>query len=289
MLNKIVYLIKNPRFVLAITLMLVIPFIIYVSFESSNEQVLGREIRVNEEVVALPRQIPTLAPSPNPSEASPAIRLSRSSYTIAVFGDSMVDTMGENLEYLQKSLKSKYPQTRFNLYNYGRGGENAAQGLERFGSAFTYQTRNYPPITQINADIIILGYFSYNPFPEHSAIRHKEILANLAGVANATGAQVYVLAEIAPLKAGFGEGPSGINWPAELANMQAQHIVEQMENVFVFSKSLNVALIDAYGLSKDTDSKFGMKVYVNGSDGSHPSVQGHVLMSNLIAASLKLK
>ena len=288
MLNKVAFLFKNPKFVLAVTLALVIPFIVYVSVKSSHEQVLGREIQAHE-VIASPLVTATLRPSPTVSEASSSIRLSKSAYSIAIFGDSMVDTMGENLEYLQKSLKSKYPLTRFNLYNYGKGGQNVSQGLERFGSAFSYQSRNYLPITQISADVIILGSFAYNPFAEHSVLRHQETLSKLVGEAKATGAQVYLLAEIAPLKTGFGEGPSGISWPKDLADTQARHIVEQIENVFFLSKSLNVALIDAYDLSKDTDSKFGMKVYVNGSDGIHPSVQGHVLMANLIAASLKLK
>lgn len=287
MLHKIAFLFKNPKYVLILTLVIVIPFVAYSIVRPMQEHVPGAETQVMG-VAASPLEVVTLTPSPAASP-SLSVKLAKSSYTIAIFGDSMVDTMGENLEYLQKSLKGKYPQTSFNLYNYGMGGQNVAQGLERFGSAFSYQGRSYPPITQIEADVIIVGSFAYNPFTSHDKQRHQEILARLVSEAKATGAQVYLLAEIAPIKIGFGVGPSGINWPAELANMQAQHIVEQLENAFFLSKSLNVPLISAYGLSKDTDSKFGMKVYVNGSDGIHPSVQGHVLMSNLIAASLKLR
>lgn len=287
MLHKIAFLFKNPKYVLILTLVIVIPFVAYNLIKSPSEKVLGREVQTSE-VLAPPLKSAIPTPSPSPSQRA-SLKLLKSSYTIAIFGDSMVDTMGENLEYLQKSLKAKYPQTSFNLYNYGMGGQNVAQGLERFGSAFSYQSRSYPPITQIKADVIIVGSFAYNPFASHDKQRHQEILARLVSEAKATGAQVYLLAEIAPLKVGFGVGPSGINWPAELANMQAEHIVEQLENVFFLSKSLNVPFISAYSLSKSTDSKFGMKVYVNGSDGIHPSVQGHVLMSNLIAASLKLR
>lgn len=248
---------------------------------------MGREVQTSE-VITSPWLSATPSPSPTPSQGA-SLKLSKSAYTIAIFGDSMVDTMGENLEYLQKSLKAKYPETSFNLYNYGMGGQNVAQGLERFGSAFSYQSRSYLPIAQIKADVIILGSFAYNPFASHDKQRHLEILARLVSEAKATGAQVYLLAEIAPLEVGFGQGPSGINWPEDLANLQAKHIVQQLQNAFFLSKSLNVSLINAYDLSKDTDSKFGMKFYVNASDGIHPSVQGHVLMANLIAVSLKLK
>ena len=52
-----------------------------------------------------PTSMLTFTPTPSP------IVLRKSLYTIAIFGDSMVDTMGENLEYLQKILSHKYPNT----------------------------------------------------------------------------------------------------------------------------------------------------------------------------------
>ena len=94
--------------------------------------------------------------SPKPtSSPSPAPKLSKSTYTIALFGDSMIDTMGENLDYLDKALKAKYPQTNFQLYNYGIGSQNVEEGLARFENNFSYQSRNYPPIGQIKPDVII--------------------------------------------------------------------------------------------------------------------------------------
>jgi len=76
----------------------------------------------------------------------------------------MIDTMGENLDYMQKSLGAKYPGTTFKLYNYGIGSQNIEQGLARLNSSFSYQTRNYPPLSKISADVLILGSFAYNPF-----------------------------------------------------------------------------------------------------------------------------
>ena len=70
-----------------------------------------------------PTLTPALTPSPIPLSTpilTPII-LKKTSYSIAIFGDSMVDTMGEKLEYLQETLGKKYPQTKFDLYNYGVG------------------------------------------------------------------------------------------------------------------------------------------------------------------------
>ena len=99
---------------------------------------------------------------------------------------------------------------------------------------------------------------------------------------------VYILSEIAPLKEGFGKGPGGVNWPLDLSYKQAQNIVEQLENAVNVSKVENITLINAYKESL-IKGKFGNPVYVSGNDGIHPSVEGHVLMANLIARTINLK
>lgn len=200
----------------------------------------------------------------------------------------MVDTMGENLEYLQATLLTLYPQTTFNLYNYGIGGQNVAQGLERFNKPFTQKTRSYPPITEISADIIIVASFAYNPFSPHNRDQHWQNLTQLVTNIRETGADTYILAEIAPLKTSFGNGPGGINLPSDSAAAHAQNITEQLENTVSLSKSIGVPLIDAYTVST-TDGRFADKVYVSAHDGIHPSVEGHLLMAGLIAQTIKLK
>lgn len=279
-------LLKNPKFILAITIVIVIPFIGYNLYKQNK--ILGQK---SQKTIEIAQASSNPSPTPVPRATftpTPAPKLSKSAYTIALFGDSMVDTMGENLDYLQKSLKAKYPQTTFKLYNYGIGGENIEKGIARFTQAFAYQTRNYPPITQLKPDVIILGSFSYNPFPIHDAQKHYNLLKNLLTQAKTTGAQIYLLAEIAPLENNFGVGQHGVNWPAELANKQAVHIVEQIQNVINISAATNTPIINVYHESL-LGSKFGNPTYVNSDDGIHPSVQGHVLTANLIAKILKLK
>ena len=290
-------LFKNPKFVLFITLLIVTPFVGFNLFKS-NQKLLGASTQAS----SLPSQSPvppasplssvalrsessgskTLAkeetPSPTPT---PAPKLSKAVYTIAVFGDSMVDTMGENLEYLDTSLKIKYPNTTFKLYNYGIGGQNVADGVARFKQAFSYQTRNYPSVKDIKADVIILGSFAYNPFPTHDRNRHWTTLTQLVNEAKSTGASIYILAEIGPKQTGFGQGPGGINWPKNLVTPHVEHIIEQLENAIALSKELNVPLINAYEKSK-IGTKYGNPLYVSSHDGIHPSREGHILMANLI-------
>lgn len=211
---------------------------------------------------------------------------SKSTYTIAAFGDSMIDTMGENLDYLEKSLKAKYPKTTFKMYNYGIGSQNIVEGLNRFHSSFNYKTRNYPPIDQINPDIIVLGSFSYNPLSPYDRKTHQQKLESLINEGRQTKAQIYVLAEIAPLRSGFGRGPGGIDWTEEMIQTQVEHILEQLDDTVTTANAQNVYLVNAYKASR-TDGRYGNRVYVSSHDGIHPSIEGQTFVADQIAAMLK--
>jgi len=232
-------------------------------------------------------QIPTRTSTPSIKPTPTPIRLSKQSYTIAVFGDSMVDTMGERLEYLEHALKRKYPGVNFTLYNFGKGSENVEMGMTRIGSGLNYQDRHYPPLTEIRPDILIVGSFAYNPFSPYERDRHWLGLTKLVKQAQIIADKVYMLAEIAPLRSDFGKGPNGVNWDNNTSYVHSGHIIEQLENAVALSRNLNVPLIDAFDKTVNGD-KEGNRSYVNPSDGIHPSVAGHEFTAELIASSLNL-
>lgn len=213
----------------------------------------------------------------------------KSKYTIALYGDSMVDTMGEVGEYLEHALKKMYPQTNFLIYNYGVGSQNARDGLDRFYKRLDYQSRHYPSIAEIKPDIIIMGSFAYNVFTPHNRDRHWITLTQLVQEAQKTEADVYMLAEIAPLRNKFGVGPHGVNWDTDTVYKHSGNIIEQLENVIGLSATLHVPLIDAFTPSKKEFDNEGKSEYVNTDDGIHPSVAGHEFMADLIAHKLELK
>lgn len=223
---------------------------------------------------------PKLTPSPKPSPE-------KSSYTIAAFGDSMVDTMGENLDYLDKAMMGRYPTTKFKFYNYGIGSQNVIEADKRFNLPFIYQTRNYPAIDQIKADIIIVSSFAYNPLSPYDKKTYSSGLTNLIKKSQATKAKVYLLAEIAPIKEGFGKGIGGVNWGEEETKTQVKNILEQLQEAIRLSKTLNVPLIDVFTKSQ-IDGKYGDKTYVGTHDRIHPSIEGEIFMADIIADTLKL-
>lgn len=231
----------------------------------------------------LPPPTPTLTPTPT------VIALPKRAYSIAILGDSMVDTMGERLEYLEHSLKRRYPTTEFSLYNYGRGAETVAVGLARLHSEFNYQDRHYPPLSELRPDILIIGSFAYNPFTPYDRDKHWLTLAQLVNEAKRISPQVYLLAEIAPLRNDFGKGVNGVNWESDTAYQHSARIIEQLENTVGLSRSLPVPLIDAFTPSQINGEKEGKRTLVNSHDGIHPSVAGHEFIAEIITNTLKFE
>ena len=220
---------------------------------------------------------------------TPSKLLSKNSYSVAVFGDSMEDTMGTNLDYLNASLRKKYPGISFSFYNYGIGSQNVDDGLNRVCQKFDYKDRHYPSLCDLKPDVLIVGSFAYNPFSPYDRNRHWLRLANLVEDLKGISGNIYLLAEIAPLKQNFGLGPVGIDWQRDAAIQQSMHINEQLKNAVGLAGSLGVPLIDAYDATINAISQEGNKEYVNPGDGIHPSVSGHIFMADLMANKILIQ
>lgn len=227
-----------------------------------------------------PTDIPTPTITPKPAQTIKSAK--KNSYSIAIYGDSMIDTMGERCEYLEHSLKRLYPNVNFTLYNYGKGSENVEMGLNRWNNRLDYQDRHFPSITELKPDIIILGSFAYNPFSPYNRDRHWVGLTKLIETARSITPSVYQLAEIVPLRKNFGKGPNGVNWEESTAYEHSGHIVEQLENAVSLSRNLNVPLIDVF------HSSIGVGGLNNAGDGIHASVAGHEFTADIIAKTINL-
>lgn len=200
----------------------------------------------------------------------------KSFYTIAIFGDSMVQTMGESLPYLQKELTKKYPQIKFQLYNFGVGSENIGQGLDRFPKTFQ----------SLRPDILIIGSFAYNPYYPYDREKYVYNLTQLLTKAKEITPNTYLFVEIAPLKRGFGQGNQGVNWPADLAYEHATQIIAHLAGAKEIAGVLQIPVIDVFSKTWINKELEGNKKYVNTSDGIHPSVAGHQLTAETIVSSL---
>ncbi len=236
-----------------------------------------------DEIIPIEELMATLEePTPYPQPI-------KKEYSIAIYGDSMVDTMGERLEYLEHELLERYPDTSFRLYNYGVGSQNVYDGQARWNKPLRYVDRSYPAITELKPDIIIMGSFAYNVLFPHDRNGHWLGYTELVQRAQKITPNVYMLAEIAPMRRGFGFGPNGVNWEPSTAWSHTEKIIEQLENVLGLSRTLNVPLIDAYTLSLQEGTKEGKRELVNPSDNIHPSVEGHKFIAKIIVDTLEFR
>ncbi len=268
--------------IMSLILIILSLFLFYNYSKNQSKPLLSASALITPKatVILTPTSSPSVTPTPS------TMSLKKQSYSIALFGDSMIDTMGENLEPLQKVLANTYPDTKFNLYNYGIGGQNVEQGLMRFESSFVNRERNFPPLSTLRPDILIIGSFAYNPFSTHDKNKHYTLLKELITKSKAISSNIYLLAEIAPLKNGFGSGKNGVNMPEDFAYQHAKNIIEQLDNIVNLASSENVPLINAYHKSR-IDGIFGDPYLVNKDDGIHPSAAGHAFTAKLIIASIK--
>lgn len=237
--------------------------------------------------------IATPSPTPMPQIAvrtqkiDEQTKTKKAEYKIAFYGDSMIETMGGGLPYLYKELKSKYPQTSFVLYNYGIGAENMVDAISRFGLPYEYKDRSFEPVGQLRPDIIVLGSYAYNPLTPFDKNESWLLLADLISKAKATGAEVYLLAEQAPIKEGFATGIGGVNWPPEISDPHVEKILQGLDNAIGLAETTEIGLINVYEPSKAQDSKYGNPDLVAAHDGIHYSEQGQNFSAKLIAEALK--
>lgn len=213
------------------------------------------------------------------------IELPEDAYTIALFGDSMVDTM-EGGTYLRKALAEKYPGTQFVIFNYGKGAITASDGLETFYDAFEHRGRSYKPVDELEPDVIIVGSYAYNVYSPPDVNKHWLEYTRLVQEAQKITPNVYMLAEIAPQRSGFGLGAEGVIWEPHNAWTHTQHIIDQLYNPIGLSEALGVPVIDTFNPSLKEDKIEGRRELIDTSDNIHPSEKGHEFMAKIIAETL---
>lgn len=203
--------------------------------------------------------------------------------TIAIIGDSMVDTMETGLPYLEKYLKAYFPKIKFNLLNYGIGSENIITANKRIEENYNYKDRSYPVLSQLDADLIIIESFAYNPLgnEDKDLKTHSLTINSMVDKLQTEKTKIVFLAAICPIKKDFGKGPNGVNWDIDTAWTHATKIQNFLENGIRTAKEIGLPIIDTYNPSKLPNGE-GIKNYVSTNDGIHPSKAGHDFMAKTI-------
>ncbi len=190
--------------ILIAILLISIIAIVLISFKNSNNQQISKQ-QISKLVVFLP------SPTPIAHYFQPSIKQG-DSYTIIFVGDSMIDSLGENFDYLRQDLKDYYQNTVFGLFNYGYGSTNILSLKERLNLETTYRDKTNEAILDRFLDIIIIGSFGHNPLsdlPLEEGLKiQTEVLDDivLQLVTEKPNTLIVFLAEFAPSENNYAKG-----------------------------------------------------------------------------------
>ncbi len=209
--------------------------------------------------------------------------------TIAVLGDSMVDTLQKDLPQLRVLLSQAYPNITFTLYNYGVGATNIEQGLTRLTNGYDYLDAHHPPLLSTNPHIIVVESFAYNPWSNSNADLNRQWVA-LNTILDTIStrlpeSKVVLAATIDPNSKIFGDGV--LNWSTADKKNKAVTIRSYLQNIINYAGSTKLPLADAYHASIDPDNEpEGDTKYINGGDHLHPSGEGGYLFCRKIVEAI---
>lgn len=245
--------------------------------------VLGVQDETNE--TTTPSPTPELTPTPTPIQATS----SKKNVTVAVLGDSMVDTLGIDLPEMRAMLDSYYPGTKFTMLNYGVGATNIEYGLVRILNGYTYLDREIPSLESQKPDIVVIESFGYNPFPydEGALERHWLAMAYIVDTIqqHLPDAEIVIAVTIAPNWDLFGDGAPGVAFGPQDKIERSAVIRAYLESTIKFAKSQGLPLADAYTPSKLANGN-GNPAYINAGDHIHPSPAGRKLFADVVAQTI---
>ena len=229
---------------------------------------------------------PSLTPTPSPI---PTRTARKQSFTIALLGDSMVDTLGSDLGILKQMLSKTYPSVGFTMKNYGVGATNIDFGIERITNGYTYLGNPMPALVSQNPDVVVIESFGYNPFSFDEGAMDKHWLALGKAVSTLRNAlpnvRIVIGATIAPNASVFGDGASGLSFDPIAKSQKVTVIKKYLENAVNFAKSQGLPLADAYHPSLDGSGN-GKIAYINPGDHIHYSDAGRNFFSQKIAGAI---
>lgn len=233
---------------------------------------------------------PTPLPTPQATAGLPAGRQARKNhFTIAVIGDSMVDTLGPGVPNLKSNLTQRYPGVTFDIRNYGVGASNIDYGIQRLTHDYEYLGNHIPSLVSQHPDIVVIESFGYNPYPFDSGAidRHWLALATMVDAirGNLPEAKIVMAATIAPNWNVFGDGAPGVSFSDQAKREHVKVVKRYLENTVRFAQSQGLPLADAYhpSLQADGNGKIG---YINGGDHIHYSDSGRELFGRVVAQTI---
>lgn len=235
--------------------------------------------------------VQTVAPhAPSITPTKTVYQTKKKHYTIALLGDSMIDTLGPDAPHLKRSLTNVYPSTTFTILNYGVGATNIDYGLTRIASGYTYLGIDRPSLTSQQPDIVVIESFGYNPYPDGvgSLQKHWQQLGTMVSTlrSHIPGVRIVIAVTIAPNSKSFGDGAPGLAFSPEDKKNRTDTIKSYLDSTVKFARGEQLPLANAFHASLDAHGD-GILGYINPGDHIHYSDRGRALMAQKISDAIR--
>lgn len=227
-------------------------------------------------------------PSVTTKKSSASVDLKKDNYTIAVWGDSMVDTLGTELSDLRLALEDTYSGVKFTLHNFGVASEDIEKGISRLSNSYTYLGVQKPSLLSVKPDVVVIDSFAYNHWSDSQSDidRHWLAIARAIDVIKRYDPNIKIVlsATIAPYCPTYTDGSA--NLPAERKYSQCETVKKYLDNIYRFATSQNYPLANAFHESILGDGN-GAPIFINQTDHIHPSEKGRTLIAKEIVRAIQ--
>ncbi|MFA5894541.1 MAG: SGNH/GDSL hydrolase family protein [Candidatus Shapirobacteria bacterium] len=208
--------------------------------------------------------------------------------TIALLGDSMIDTLGPDVTTLHQSLTKQFPNRSFNLLNYGVGSKDIESGLSRLTQGYDYNGKHFESLVSTNPDIVVVESFAYNNFGNTQAGIDRHWLA--LGAITTTikqklpKAKIVIAATIAPNSIVYGNGIKDLHLTSLEKIEKANTTKLYLQNAINYATSQGYPLANTYQASLSGND--GQRQYISSTDNLHPSAIGAALFSDTVVETI---
>lgn len=199
------------------------------------------------------------------------------SISIAIIGDSMIETLKPDLPSLKSSLNQYFPDYPFNLINLGYPSQNIEYAQKKLSE----------DLFSKNPDIVVIESFAYNNFgnTQEGIDRHWLDLGAITSTIKKElpNAKIIIAATIAPNSITFCN-----NCPEKFSSLEkiekTKTIKLYIQNAINFATSQNFPLANAYQYTLSSNNE-GLPEFIN-SDSIHPSDYGAQIFSDVVAKTI---
>lgn len=211
---------------------------------------------------------------------------SNQTYKLALVGDSMIDTLSENI--CQKSFASYFPGARFDLLKYGYGSTTIESALKRLTETTVYLGKNNSPILSQKPNLIVIESFAYNNYgnSESGINRYRQALRDILKTINdqSPKTKIVLAATIAPNSISFGNGLKDTHFSALEKIEKTSTIKLYLQNIINFGSENNLPVANAYQPSLFNQE--GLESLISSGDHLHPSPLGTQLFCDTLAKTI---